>query len=182
MRKRFLVILANLVGVFALSILLTAPASAHATMSKHSFDIAGCQRLELTLHGHNQPTSRCLTTSKGAQPLSTVPCGNDGNVLTLYWNSLRNPPAPGNIPPGAILCIRGQGYVDLSGTAWNDQASAWWAGCSSGHFDTNAGVYAGKQQYFGGGSGASAPSGNFDGAGNHLANDSLTVVTLDSSC
>ena len=113
-------------------------------------------------------------------------CGTDQNDLVLYWNGPIDV-ARGIIPPGPALCVRGQGFLDLDATQpdgrnWNDQASAWWAGCSSGHFDENAGINPGQQEHFSGGSGTSAPSGNFDGRPGVLRNDSLTVVTLDTNC
>ncbi len=93
------------------------------------------------------------------------------------------------IPSGPILCIRGSGTLDLSQGLqfdrrnWNDQASAWWAGCSPGHFGENDTWWnPGAQQSFSGGAGTSAPSGNFTGQNGTLRNDSLTDVTLDSNC
>ncbi len=191
MKKRLFSILGGLFWAFALVIGLPFSVSAHtATTSQSSVAFPGCQQLELTLHGNGKPTSRCLTTSGSIQPLTRAfSCRNDGNDLVLYWNALPNPPATGNVPGGPSLCIRGQGSLDLSqgnqpdGRNWNDQASAWWAGCSAGHFDESSGLFApGRQQGFSGGRGASAPSGNFDGVSGHLDNDTLTVVTLDSDC
>lgn len=144
-----------------------------------------CRAYEITLHGGGQPTHRCVVKNDVTNDVVTPNaisriCINDGNDLILYWNG----------PVGAagpILCIRGQGWTNLDATQpdgrnWNDRASAWWAGCSAGHFDQNGGLFPGKQQGFSGGVGASAPSGNFDGVGGHLPNDSLSVVTLDSDC
>jgi hypothetical protein len=87
--------------------------------------------------------------------------------LALYRNGPINP-SQGIIPSGSVLCIRGSGYLDLNttmadGRDWNDKASAWWAGCSSGHFDQNGGLFPAQQQGFSGGKETSAPSGNFDG-------------------
>ncbi len=173
--------------VFSLCILLAGfSSSAHAATSNHHM-LPGCAHTELTLHGHNKPSTRCLDANIGAQPnIFSRKCGSDQNDLTIYWNSPLNP--PNQIPGGPILCIRGKGYLDLSqgvqadGHNWNDQASAWWAGCSSGHFDENAGIFRGTSQNFNGGAGTSAPHGNFNGQNGALNNDSLTVVTLDSDC
>ncbi|MFC5180720.1 hypothetical protein [Actinomadura harenae] len=164
-------ILAGLTGPIA----LTGAAQAAPTAK------GDCQVTEITLHGSRPATHRCLRKEGTVTPnVSVVKCDNS-RQLELFWDS---PISAG----GPVLCILGKGWLNLAdgdqadGRNWNDKASAWRAGCSSGHFDENAGWSPGKQQYFDGGDGPSAPSGIFDGQQDHLANDTLTVVTLEKDC
>lgn len=154
---------------------------------------ASCHTTEVTLHPNGAPTSRCLSRDGGAirtaSTIGTDALCNSENDLVLYWNGPINV-ADGVIPSGPILCIRGNGDLDLTkqtynGLNWNDEASAWWAGCSSGTFHQNdpvLGIFSGTNEDFSGGSGTSAPSGNFDGRSGVLPNDSLTDVYLSSNC
>lgn len=157
---------------------------------------ASCHTTEVTLHPDGAPTSRCLSRDGGAirtghitPDIGTDPSCGSVNDLVLYWNGPIDV-AHGVIPPGPILCIRGQGDLDLAsqtygGLNWNDEASAWWAGCSSGTFHQNdpvLGIFSGTNENFSGGSGTSAPSGNFDGRPGVLPNDSLTDVYQSTNC
>jgi len=153
--------------------------SAFAASTRES--LQDCNALEVKLNGKQSPTYHCL--SKEMQPaIFGRKCVNDGNDLVLYWNGPLYPPS--TIPPGPILCVRGAGVLNLNqtfpdGHNWNDQASAWWAGCSAGAFyvDINEG---GGAAYFSGGSGTSAPSANFPYGG--VGNDQLSSIRLYSDC
>ncbi|MFI7643303.1 hypothetical protein [Nonomuraea sp. NPDC049400] len=164
---------------------VSMPVLASAASASSAF-ADGCRTLEITLNG-SKHTSRCLDSNDSVAPLtwSTRCTGNESDIpyLALFWNGPLDVDKK-IFPGGPTVCIRGRGWIDLNATMgdglnWNDKASAWWAGCSSGHFDEHAGLFPGRQQYFNAGN---KHWGNFDGKSGRLPNDSLSVVTLDSDC
>ncbi len=174
-------------AVFGLLFCLMVVSPANAQSTTTTAPLAGCNTVEVTLHGTGAPASTCLDSKPGVvspQVFARV-CKGDGSDLIIYWNGPIDV-AHGIFPSGPKLCIRGNGTLNLAvtqpdGRNWNDKASAWWAGCSNGEFWLNAGHnWPWEGSTFDGGNGTFAPSGNFP-YGN-VGNDQLSQVELYSNC
>jgi len=182
MRKLFLmrflfVILVILAAFFLSPFSVTVQA---ATANQHNSANATCQKSEVVLQGKKTPNISCLDGSLSTNvqnapyitdtyhtnlnpTLSVVGCPNS-SALVLYWNGPINVSA-GIIPSGPELCITGEGTLNLAaqtinGLNWNDQASAFWAGCVGGNFYVNNNYYNPMAAYPAG-VGNAAPAYNF---------------------
>lgn len=198
MSKQFVCRSLLILTLICLFSLISLPVSARSLQNRQgAARQQSCHTLEATLHGAGQPIFSCLDRQIAA--LSSVTpninahtCGTDVNDLAIYQNGPIQ--APNQIPPGPVLCIRGQGLLNLPTVpldathSWDNQASAWWAGCSSGLFFDNINGSANNSKFetasFSGGNGINAPSGNFpyqSGLG-FIPNDALSSIFLGSNC
>lgn len=171
-----------------------AKAASHNNMVAN----AKCQTTQIELQGNAAPKVSCLDgkkSSSGVTPNTYVETCPESQALELFWNGPLDV-THGVYPSGPRLCIRGQGHLNLTGTInglnWNDQASAWWAGCSGGLFYKDAytyskpyaGFYAGDDQW------GNFPYGDpiyYDGSqyakdNFYIPNDSLSGVDLFTQC
>lgn len=170
------------------------PSNAHADASNPAQQAPNqptgkpCRTLWVQLHGTAPATATCLdnrtpihTSHPGVDIYQDTGCTQ--NALWLYQDTNDS---------GLRICFRGAGSVNLGNyvtscnfgicASWNDNASSYWGGCSTGRFyhDSNE-----TGQYYDYGV---QEQHNFDGSLNvnnneyRLGNDTLSSLTIWSGC
>ncbi len=177
--------------MFSLLLLTETSNSAYAaTKASPSINFSNCHHIVVHLNGKNPATTACSNNGKAVNVsgkshprTDVVDCGF--TALELYTNANED---------GDTVCFLGEGFVNLPqyclpffsggclpGKSWNDQASSYNAGCSSGTFygDVNGN---GPNQRF-----KPHEIGNFNGGTSpngipSLRNDILSSLRIDVNC
>lgn len=171
MSKLSLKLVVVMFALVASLFIMALPASAHTnTVTAKARTLqTSCHKLLVQLHGTQSATSTCLD----GRDTGKVDCGNR-NALVIWADANQT---------GWSICFEGAGFANMTSYGvgfwwnWNDQASSYAAGCSSGTFykDINGG---GQQQNFN----PYPEQNNFDGQSGRLPNDSLSSLQLNSNC
>jgi hypothetical protein len=175
--------------LLGIGILATLMTFSPLTTPAHAATKPQCAVAEVILHGTSAPTITCrstkityLSNASGVHPNDTFVNANcwSTTYLALYWNS------PISASPNYVLCIGGTGLLNLNQQLetspnfdlrdWNDQASAWWTGCSPVTFYTDINRGGASVTEPGSIQGMNSPQGNFPLGG--IGNDQLSSVWL----
>ncbi len=137
----------------------------------------GCKAMEITLHGNGEPTMKCnvwyAAVDSAHAPFTSGTFCNTTDDLHIYQDAFQR-------STGAIICFTGTGFLNMNEYGmnlfqnWNDQASSWSSGIWNGTFyvDNNGEGRSENFTYYN--------TGEFDGQGTHLPNDSLSSIKIDS--
>lgn len=136
---------------------------------------ATCHQLLVYLHGNAPATSKCLDqTHTGVIQNTTTDNGCTSYDLKIYSDPNYQ---------GSMICFIGTGFVNMTQywlfwpVTWNDQASSFYGGCTTGTFYTNTNGW-GQTQNFG----QYAGEGNFDGQNGDLPDNTLSSISIATSC
>lgn len=176
---RYLAAVAAVAASLAMTGLMTAGSASAAITPRSSPPTAAatCARTEVTIHSHGSPGVQCLTAVRpGMSPAAGTDTTCPTDDLVLYWNG------PIGVYPNYLLCVNGLGLLNLNqnfyGLNWNDEASAWWTGCTNVFFYDDINQGGGSAFEYGSPLGESSPRGIFPDQG--VGNDQLSSVYLSS--
>jgi len=157
----------------------TASAHSHLALATSHMSVAakgGCAHYQVYLHGNQSPNVKCLDIQQpSTHPHGIKPVGCDAHSLILWSDASFS---------GYTICFKGAGATDLTSYclpwydggclySWNDWASSYAPGCSSGRLYYDIGERNVLVSF-----GSNGSRGNLSGS----QNDAASSVRLDSNC